>query len=124
MLNENKTNLILEKSYSFALLVVELYKFLTQEKKEYILSKQLLRCGTSIGANVNEAQAAISKKDFIAKISIASKEARESKYWLMLLKDSGYINPEKQKVKLLLKEIDSIIKITTKIVKSGQENEK
>ena len=114
----------MEKSYHFSLMVIELYKFLTQEKKEYILSKQLLRCGTSIGANVNEAQAAISKKDFIAKISISSKEARESKYWLMLLKDSGYIDPSKQKVKLLLEEIDSLINITTKIVKSSQENAK
>jgi len=124
MLNENKNNVIMEKSYRFSLMIIELYKFLTQEKKEYVLSKQLLRCGTSIGANVNEAQAAISKKDFIAKISISSKEARESKYWLMLLKDSGYIDPTKKKVKNLLEEIDSLINITTKIVKSSQENAK
>ena len=124
MMNENKENLIMEKSYRFSLMVIELYKFLTQEKKEYVLSKQLLRCGTSIGANINEAQAAISKKDFIAKISISSKEARESKYWLMLLKDSGYIDPSKTKVKALLEEIDSLINITTKIVKSSQENAK
>ncbi len=122
MLNENKDNLIMEKSYHFSLMVIELYKFLTQEKREYVLSKQLLRCGTSIGANVNEAQAAISKKDFIAKISISSKEARESKYWLMLLKDSGYIDSTKQKVKKLFEEIESIIKILTSIVKTGQEN--
>ncbi len=124
MLNENKDNLIMEKSYRFSLMVIELYKFLVQEKKEYVLSKQLLRCGTSIGANVNEAQAAISKKDFIAKISISSKEARESKYWLMLLKDSGYIDPSKKKVKELLEEVGSLINITTKIVKSSQENAK
>ena len=124
MLNENRDNLIMEKSYSFSLMIIELYKFLTQEKKEYVLSKQLLRCGTSIGANVNEAQAAISKKDFIAKVSISSKEARESKYWLMLLKDSGYIDPRKKKVKKLLEEVDSLINITTKIVKSSQENAK
>jgi len=90
----------------------------------YVLSKQLLRSGTSIGANVNEAQAAISKKDFIAKMGIASKEARESKYWLMLLRDSNYIDPNKQKVQSLFAEIESIIKITTSIVKSGQENAK
>ena len=117
-------NLIVAKSYSFALQVIELYKFLSSEKKEYVLSKQLLRSGTSIGANVNEAQAAISKKDFIAKIGIASKEARESKYWLLLLKDSNYIDPNKQKVQSLFAEIESIIKITTSIVKSGQENAK
>ena len=124
MLNEKRDNLIMEKSYRFSLMIIELYKFLTQEKKEYVLSKQLLRCGTSIGANVNEAQAAISKKDFIEKISISSKEARESKYWLMLLKDSAYIDPSKGKVKVLVEEVDSLINITTKIVKSSQENAK
>ena len=120
----NDKNLIVSKSYVFSLQIIELYKFLCDEKKEYILSKQLLRCGTSVGANVNEAQAAMSKKDFIAKMSIASKEARESRYWLNLLKDSGYINAEKKKVKSLFKEIESINKILTSIVKSGQENAK
>jgi len=117
-------NLIVEKSYTFSLQIIELYKFLCTEKKEYVLSKQLLRSGTSIGANVNEAQAAISKKDFIAKMSISSKEARESKYWLMLLKDSDYIDPSKKKVQSLFSNIESIIKILTSIVKSGQENAK
>ena len=121
MLNE-KNNLIVDKTYHFSLMIIELYKFLSQEKKEYILSKQLLRCGTSIGANINEAQAAISKKDFIAKISIASKEARESRYWLSLLRDSGFIDPSKKKVIQLFSEIESMINITTKIVKSGQKN--
>ena len=120
----NEKNLIVAKSYSFALQTIELYKFLCEEKREYVLSKQLLRSGTSIGANVNEAQAAISKKDFVAKMSISSKEARESKYWLMLLKDSQYIDLNKQKVQTLFMEIDSIIKILTSIVKSGQENAK
>jgi len=120
----NDKNLIVTKSYAFALLVIELYQFLCDEKKEFVLSKQLLRAGTSIGANVNEAQAAISKKEFISKMSIASKEARESKYWLSLLRDSGYIHHQKQKVKILFDEIDSINKILTSIVKSGQENEK
>jgi len=114
----------MDKSYHFSLMIIELYKFLVQEKKEYVLSKQLLRSGTSIGANVNEAQAAISKKDFIAKMAIASKEARESQYWLMLLKDSSYIDITKKKVQLLFEEIKSLIKILTKIVKSSQSNEK
>jgi len=122
MLSEYKDNLILKKSYAFSLMIIELYKFLTEEKKEYVLSKQLLRCGTSIGANVNEAQAAISKNDFIAKVSIASKEARESKYWLSLLKDSGYIDSKTEKIQTLFREIDSLINITTKIVKSSQKN--
>ncbi len=121
---DDKDNLILDKSYKFSLMIIELYKFLNEEKREYVLSKQLLRSGTSIGANVNEAQAAISKKDFISKMSISSKEARESKYWLMLLKDSGYIDINKQKVQNLFNEIDSLIKILTSIVKTGQQNEK
>jgi len=120
----DEENLIMKKSYGFALQVIELYKFLCAEKKEYILSKQLLLSGTSIGANVNEAQAAISKKDFIVKMNISSKEARESLYWLNLLKDSDYINANKKKVKNLFSEIVSIIKILTSIVKSGQENAK
>lgn len=85
-------NPLSEKSYSFALLIIELYKDLISLKKEFILSKQLLRCGTSIGANVAEANGAISNADFSAKISIAHKESLETKYWLSLLKDSGYIN--------------------------------
>ncbi|WOE69457.1 four helix bundle protein [Hydrogenimonas thermophila] len=124
MMDERSENLILEKSYQFSLIIIELYKFLTEKKREYIISKQLLRCGTSIGANVNEAQAAISKRDFISKMSIASKEARETLYWLCLLKDSHFIDPEKQKVKNLFNEINSIINIITKIVKSGQVSEK
>jgi len=121
---DEKDNLIVAKSYQFALMIIELYKFLSDNKREYVLSKQLLRSGTSIGANVDEAQAAISKKDFVSKMSIASKEARESKYWLLLLKDSGYIDNNKSKVKVLLHEIDSIIKILTSIVKTGQNNGK
>ena len=75
-------------SFQFALKIIQLYQKLV-ENKEYVLSKQLLRSGTSIGANIAEATAAISKKDFILKMSIASKEARETKYWLYLLKESA-----------------------------------
>ena len=114
-------NLVMDLSYSFALKIVELYKYLTSQQKEYVLSKQLLRSGTSIGANISEAQAAISKKDFTAKMSIASKEARESKYWLRLLSDSHYINKNKESTKKLLNDSESLIKLTTKIVKSSQE---
>ena len=113
-------NLIVKKSYDFALMIIELYKFLCKEKNEYVLSKQLLRCGTSIGANIQEAQAGISKKDFIAKMSIAAKEALETRYWINLLIDSGYISNEKEKTKKVLNEIESIIKILTKIIKSSQ----
>ena len=118
MLNDN---VIVKKSYDFALMIIELYKFLCDEKKEYILSKQLLRYGTSIGANIQEAQAGISKKDFIAKMSIAAKEALETRYWLNLLIDSKYISDDKKKTKEILNEIESIIKILTKIIKTSQK---
>jgi len=85
-------NVVLDKAFNFAIRVVNLYKFLCKDKKEYTLSKQLLRSGTSIGANVNEAQAGQSKNDFIAKMAIASKEARESKYWIRLLIETKYLD--------------------------------
>src|SRR5215211_4463554 len=109
---------IVELSFDFALSVIDLYKKLV-EKKEFILSKQLLRSGTSIGANVEEANAAQTKKDFIHKMSIASREARETKYWLRL--------PDRGKLVLLdysfyLNSIEHIINILTKIEKTSQES--
>lgn len=83
--------IIATKSYSFALRVIKAYKFLTEEKKEFILSKQLLRSGTAIGAMVRESKFAQSRLDFINKLSIGLKEANETLYWLDLLHDSGYI---------------------------------
>lgn len=88
-MNENE-NIILEKSFRFSLKIIKLYKQLLEEK-EYVISKQLLRSGTSIVANVNEATAAQTKKEFATKMSIASKEARETQYWLLLLKESQII---------------------------------
>ena len=116
-------NLIKEKAYSFALEIIELYKYSKIEKKEFVLSKQILRSGTSIGANIEEAQAAQSKKDFLSKISIASKEARETLYWLKLLNDSGHIQNYSNK-DALFDEITSIINILTKIIKTLQERQK
>ena len=109
-------NLIIKKSYDFALRIIRVYKYLLT-KKEFVLSKQLLRSGTSIGANVTEAQEAISKKDFKNKMSIALKEAVESRYWLNLLKDSDYL--KEQQIKNLMIELDEIIKILSKIVKNA-----
>lgn len=83
-----KENIILTKSYNFALRIVILYKELCENKKEFVLSKQLLRSGTSIGANLEETMGGQSKKDFLAKITIAYKEARETHYWIRLLIDS------------------------------------
>ena len=118
-----KDNIILDKSFDFAIRVIKLYKHLCDEKKEYILSKQLIRSGTSIGANINEAQAGQSKRDFIAKMSIASKEARESKYWIDLLIKTDYLNINETHVRSLLNDIEEIVKLLTSIVKSSQENE-
>ena len=89
-----KDNVIQIKSYNFAIRIVELYKFLSAEKKEFILSKQLLRSGTSIGANIEEAIGGQSRKDFYAKLTISYKEARESHYWIRLLKDTNYLSQE------------------------------
>ncbi len=116
-LNEFKK--IDERTFEFALLIIETYKFLTK-KNEYILSKQLLRSGTSIGANVQEAQAAQSKKDFISKMAVASKEARETNYWLRLLYKSGYLS-DFEKKEVIFSEILALVNILTRIVKTSRE---
>ena len=84
-------NPIQEKSYAFAIRVVKLYRHLTGKKKEFVLSRQLLRSGTAVGANVEEAIGGQSRADFVAKISIAYKETRETRYWLRILNDTGYL---------------------------------
>ncbi len=112
-----KNNLILDKSFDFALDIIRFYQIL-QRKNEFVLSKQLLRSGTGIGALVNEATAAESRKDFVHKMSIASKEARETKYWLRLLHRSQLVAVDYSP---LLKEISSICRILTSIVKSTKE---
>ena len=86
-------NLIQEKSYAFAIRTVKLYRHLSEKKKEFVLSRQLLRSGTAIGANVEEAIGGQSRADFLSKISIAYKEARETRYWLRLLNDTGFLAP-------------------------------
>src|SRR3990170_1656574 len=114
-----KQSLIKEKSYSFALQVIGLYKVVLKHN-EFVLSKQLLRAGTSIGANVEEALAGQSRADFLSKMSIASKEARETNYWLRLLRDSEIIS--KTEIEPLLAESESIANILTSIVKTTATN--
>jgi four helix bundle protein len=114
-----KKNVILDKSFNFSLDMISLYSNLSV-KKEYVLSKQVLRSGTSIGANVEEAMAAQSRKDFISKMTIASKEARETRYWLRLLDRSKLVQLNYQPN---LKEIEEIIKILTSIVKTTQQKD-
>jgi len=111
-------SIIRNKSYDFALKIIGLYKSMLKDN-EYVLSKQLLKGGTSIGANVEEALAGQSKKDFIAKISIASKEARKTKYWLRLIRDSK-IN--RIPIDSLMNDIEEIVLILTSIVKTSQQN--
>jgi len=110
-----------ERSFEFALEIVALYKYLTA-RKEYVLAKQILRSGTSIGANVQEAQAAQSRADFLAKMSIASKEARETQYWLRLLSQSGYLDHYHEK-DTLSGALESVVNIITKIVKTTGEKQ-
>ena len=87
-------NPIVDKSFKFAVRIVKLYKHMVREHKEYVLSKQILRCGTSIGANIAEAQRGQSKADFAAKMNIALKEASETEYWLRLLHETDYLSQE------------------------------
>ncbi len=110
-------NQIENKSFDLAVRIVNLYKFLTEEKKEFVLSKQILRSGTSIGANVSEAERGQSKADFIAKMSIALKEANESKYWLKLLYKTDYLT--EQQYSSLNNDITEIIKILIAICKTS-----
>lgn len=112
-----KRGIIQEKSFAFALEIIRLYKRL-QERREYVISNQLLRSGTSIGANVEEASAGQSRKDFLAKMTIASKEARETRYWLRLLQRSDLVDVD---VSNELALIDEIVRILTAIVKTTAE---
>lgn len=113
-----KENLIKIKSFDFALQSIKVYKMLL-EKKEFILSKQFIRSATSVGANVQEASAGISKKDFINKMSIASKEARETLYWIELLKASEQFEINFESI---LENCQELVKILTSIVKTSQLN--
>ncbi|NBB22185.1 four helix bundle protein [Runella sp. CRIBMP] len=113
-------NVTYEKGYAFAIRVVKAYQFLSEDKKEFILSKQLLRSGTSIGANIAEANGAISKSDFSAKMSIAYKECLETKYWLSLLKDTGYI--EQKAFESIYNDADELAKILFSILKTTRIN--
>lgn len=109
-------NIIADKSKAFALRVIKLYRYLCNEKSEYVLSKQLLRSGTSIGANVKEAVNGQSKADLYAKMYIAYKEANESEYWLELLYESGYI--EQQAFESIYSDCKELIKILASITKT------
>ena len=111
-----KENIILIKSYKFALNVVEAYKYLVYKRKEYVLSKQFLESGTSIGANLEESSGGQTDRDFFTKIAISYKEARETHYWIRLIKDSGFL--DLKTASDLLRDCEEIIRILTAIQKT------
>jgi four helix bundle protein len=111
-----KKNVVKDKSFAFAIRIVKLYQFLLNTKKEYVLSKQLLRCGTSVGAMIREAEHAESKPDFKHKMAIAQKEINESIYWLELLKETSYLSMEQ--FESINKDAIELIKLITSIIKS------
>jgi len=115
-----KENLIKIKSFAFALRIIKMYKYLASEKKEFVISKQVLRSGTSIGANIEEADSGQSKKDFIAKMSISLKEAKETHYWLRLLHLSDFISIDM--FDSIIVDCEEIIAILTTIIKTARKN--
>ena len=122
--NETRKGAIERKSYAFSIRAVNIYKYLCKEKHEFVLSKQLMRCGTSVGANIREAQNAESRADFIHKLGIAQKECDESLFWLSIMKDTNFISLEQYQSMFkdaneLLKMIRSAI-ITSKTIKNGR----
>jgi four helix bundle protein len=120
MVSGMRENVIKNKSFAFAVRVVLLYQYLCEEKKEFVLSKQLLRSGTSVGAMVREAEHAETKNDFKHKMGIAQKEINETIYWLELLKETGYLAQEQ--FESIHTDAVEIIKIITSIIKSTKTN--
>ena len=112
-------NAIAEKSFAFSVRIVNLYKYLKKEEKEYVLAKQLLRCGTSIGANVSEAQRGQSKADFTAKMCIALKEANETDYWLRLLHATGFLS--KAQFESMNTDVNELISLLAAICKTSAQ---
>lgn len=114
-------NVVKDKSMAFSLRVIKASRFLTEERNEHILSKQLLRSGTAIGALIREAEFAESKKDFVHKLTIALKEANETEYWLILLKESDYISSES--FDSIIKDCRELMKLLISIIKSSKQRE-
>jgi four helix bundle protein len=115
-----KENILSDKAYAFALRIVKLYKFVCEEHKEYVLSKQILRSGTSIGANIEESVHAQSKIDFIHKLSISQKETSETNYWLRILRDSDYLKPKL--AESMLVDCEELQKLLTSSIKTAKFN--
>lgn len=117
---DNQKNVLKEKSYAFALRIIKAHKYLAKEHGEYVLSKQLLRCGTAIGALVREAEYAQSKADFVNKMGIALKEANETEYWVLLLQDSEYITSAISKS--VLKDCRELLRMLVSSINTAKKN--
>ena len=117
---EKRKNVLKDKSFAFALRVVKAYKYLVKEKNEFVLSKQLLRCGTAIGASVHEAEYAQSIPDFINKMSVALKEANETEYWLLLLKESEFI--EEDVYSSIIVDCQELLKLLISTINTAKKN--
>ena len=115
-MNNGNKSIVESKSFDFAIRIVNLYKFLTADKKEFVLSKQILKSGTSIGANISEAQQGQSRKDFLMKMNIALKECSETKYWLKLLDATNYIDDDQ--TNSIMKDCIELERMLTSIVKT------
>lgn len=115
-----KENILSDKAYQFALRVVQLNKYMNKEHREFVLSKQILRSGTSIGANIEESVHAQSKNDFVHKLSIAQKEASETNYWIRLLRDSDYLKPKL--AESLIDDCEELQKLLTASIKTAKQN--
>ena len=115
-----KESILRDKSYAFALRIVKLYQHLAKEQREFVLSKQILRSGTSIGANIEEAGQAQSKPDFIHKLSIAQKESFETHYWLRLLRDSGLLGSKI--ADSMIEDVIEVQKLITASIKTAKRN--
>ncbi|GHV19573.1 hypothetical protein FACS189494_01540 [Spirochaetia bacterium] len=113
-------NLIAQKSKNFAIRIIRLYQYLCNDKKEFVLSKQLLKSGTSIGANIREAMHGQSKADFIAKLSISLKEASETEYWLELLHETDYLDDNQ--FNSIIVGIKELLKLLTSIIKTSKKS--
>ena len=120
-MNDSRENLIEQKSRQFAIRIINLYKYLLKEKKEFVLSKQLVRSGTSIGANIKEAVRAQSRPDFLSKMNIALKEAAETEYWLDLLQATDFLT--RPQYESLQPDIEEILRILSKIVHTTRDTE-
>lgn len=117
---KQKENPLKDKSFSFAVRVVKVYVYLSQKKKEFVMSKQLLRSGTSIGANIEEAMQAQSKRDFIAKLQISLKESFETKYWIRLLHATSFLTDAQSES--LTADIHELMKLLTAILKTSKDS--